>query len=112
MNDKVYVPVYDNNNCAYIYNSDIIRVYNSRPTYNSTITYKDYYIKSQYIYNEGSTTFGQYSNLPTCIANSRITTDIYYRNDLPDILIIFFALCVVCFVFPWKIFVRMFRRYQ
>lgn len=112
MNDKVYVPAYNNSNCAYIRDSDIIRVYDSRPTYNSTISYKDYYIKSQYIYNEGSTTFSQYSTLPTCISSSRITTDIYYRNDLPYILIIFMILAFCCFVVPWKIFSRMFRRYQ
>lgn len=112
MNDKVYVPSYNNSNCAYIRDSDVIRVYDTHPTQNSTIHYKDYYIKSQYIYNEGSTTFTQYSALPTCISSSRITTDVYYRNDLPYILIIFMILAFCCFVVPLKIFTRMFRRYQ
>lgn len=112
MNDKVYIPTYNNNNCAYIYNSDVIRVYESHPTQNSTINYKDYYIKSQYIYNEGTTYFNQYSTIPTCLNSSRITTDIYYRNDIAQILIIFIIMAICCFVVPWRIFVRLFRRYQ
>ena len=108
---KVYVPEYSNGNCAYIYNSDIIRVYNSIPTNNSTIAYKDYYIKSSYIYNEGVTSFGQYSNLPTCINSSRITTDVYYRNDFDSILIIFFILLLICFYFPYRLISRLFGRW-
>lgn len=108
----IYVPEYTSGNCAYIYNSDVIRVYNSMPVHGSTVSYKDYYIKSSYIYNDGSTTFSNYSTLPVCIADSRITTDVYYRNDLPDILIIFFAFVIIGLLLPWKIFIRLFRRYQ
>lgn len=108
----IYVPDYVSTNCAYIYNSDIIRVYDTVPQSGRTIAYKDYYIKSSYIYNEGSTTFSNYSTLPSCIASSRITTDIYYRNDLPSILIIFFAFVIIGILLPLKIFMRMFRRYQ
>lgn len=108
----IYVPEYNENNCAYIYNSDIIRVYDSQPVHNSTISYKDYYIKSSYIYNTGSTTFSNYSTLPTCIDSSRITTDVYYRNDFDSILIIFVLLVIICFWVPWKIFIRLFRRFN
>ena len=111
-NATIYIPNYSSNNCAYIYNSDIIRVYDSHPSQNSTINYKDYYIKSQYIYNEGTTYFNQYSTLPTCINSSRITTDVLYRNDFPQILIIFVVMVFISFVVPWKIFTRLFRRYQ
>lgn len=111
-NSLVYVPNYEVGNCAYIYNSDIIRVYDSVPTRNSTINFKDYYIKSSYIYNEGSTTFSNYSTLPICIVDNRITTDVYYRNDLADILVIFIILVIVCFWFPWRILSRMFRRWS
>lgn len=84
----IYLPEYNSGNCAYIYNSDIIRVYESTPRQNTIINYKDYYIKSSYIYNEGQTTFGQYSSLPTCINSNRITTDYVFRNDFASILII------------------------
>lgn len=108
----VYVPEYNSGNCAYIYNSDIIRVYETHPRNNSTINYKDYYIKSSYIYNEGSTSFGSYTTLPVCINSNRITTEIYYRNDFDDILIIFFLLSFICFWLPWKIICRIFRRWN
>lgn len=108
----IYVPEYTSSNCAYIYNSDVIRVYDSVPQHNSTISYKDYYIKSSYIYNTGSTTFSTYTSLPTCIDSNRITTDVYYRNDIDSILIIFLVLAFVCFWVPWKIFIRLFRRFN
>lgn len=108
----IYVPEYDSGNCAYIYSSDIIRVYASQPRQNATISYKDYYIKSSYIYNDGSTTFSQYSTLPTCINSSRITTDVYYRNDFPEILFLFIGLAFVCLWVPWRLYLRIFRRYQ
>ena len=108
----IYVPNYETGNCAYIYSSDVIRVYNSAPQHNTTVNYTDYYIKSSYIYNTGSTTFNQYSTLPSCISDVNITTDVYYRNDLPGIIIIFFALVIIGICLPLKIFGRMFRRYQ
>lgn len=108
----IYVPNYQDNNCAYIYNTDIIRVYERVPTHNSTVNYKDYYIKSSYIYNEGTTNFTNYSTLPTCINSNRITTEVYYRNDFVYILIIFFLMSWICFYIPWKILLRLFRRWN
>lgn len=99
----VYLPEYNTGNCAYIYNSDIIRVYESQPRQNTTINYKDYYIKSSYIYNTGSTTFSQYSTLPTCISSDRITTDFWHRNDIADICIVSFLLCFVGYFFISRI---------
>lgn len=108
----IYVPEYVSSNCAYIYSTDIIRVYESTPRNNATIAYKDYYIKSSYIYNTGTTTFGQYATLPVCIANNRITTEYYYRNDFPQILIMFLILVLVFFWFPFKLLGRIFRRWS
>lgn len=107
----VYIPEFSNGNCAYIYNSDIIRVYNSEPTHNSTIAYKDYYIKSSYIYNEGSTTFSNYSSLPVCINSNRITTNVMYRNDIDSILVCFIIILIICFYFPYRIISRLFGRW-
>ena len=108
----IYLPEYESGNCAYIYNTDIIRVYESQPRNNTTIAYKDYYIKSSYIYNSGSTSFGTYSSLPVCIADSRITTEVYYRNDFMQILVIFMILAYISFWIPWKILCRLFRRWN
>lgn len=107
----VYVPEFNSGNCAYIYNSDIIRVYSSTPSHNTTISYKDYYIKSSYIYNEGSTTFSNYSALPVCINSNRITTNVMYRNDIDSIMVVFFILLLICFYFPYRIISRMFGRW-
>lgn len=112
MNEKIYIPDYTSSKCAYIYSSDVIRVYDSVPTHNSTINYTDYYIKSSYIANRGSTTFSQYSSLPTCIQSSRVTNEVYYRNDFADILVIFVIMSFISFWVPWKIFLRLFRRFN
>ena len=112
MSDLVYIPSFTSGNCAYIYNSDVIRVYNSVPTNNSTIAYKDYYIHSNYIYNTGSTTFNQYSSLPTCISSDRITTDVNYRTDIVGIYLLFFMFAFACLWLPWKLLTVMFRRWH
>lgn len=107
----IYVPEYSIGNCAYIYSSDIIRVYDSQPRQNTTINYKDYYIKSSYIYNQGSSSFTQYSSLPVCINSNRITTNVFYRNDISQILTVLFVLLIICFYFPYRIISRMFGRW-
>lgn len=91
----IYVPVYNTNNCAYVYDANRVRVYNSRPQYNTTITYRDYYFNSHYVYTDGSTTFSNYSTLPTCLVDSEVSTNIWYRNDLSDILIILFIILFI-----------------
>lgn len=103
MNEKVYVPSYNTSNCAYIYSTDIIRVYETTPRQNASINYKDYYIKSSYIYNTGTTNFTQYSTLPTCIDSNRITTDFWYRNDIMSIVFVALALIFTGYFFISKI---------
>lgn len=83
----MYVPNYSDGMCAYLYNDRFIRVYDSTPTYNSTISYTDYLFDSHYLSRRGSTTFSNYSSLPTC--DSNITTNFYARNDISDIVILF-----------------------
>lgn len=97
---KIYVPNYTNGNCAYIRDANTIRVYSSIPINNSTVQYIDYYINSHYIYVNGSTTFNNYQTIPTCLSNDTISTNIYYRNDMPDImLMIFITLSIGIFIF-------------
>lgn len=93
----IYVPNYDVTNCAYVYNNNTIRVYDSIPIQGRTIDYTDYYINSHYVYNVGSTTFSNYSTLPTCLSDDNITTSFYYRNDFSDICIIFFVIVIICY---------------
>ena len=84
---EIYVPNYTQGNCAYVYNENIIRVYDRVPTNNSTIDYIDYYYNSHYLFREGTTTFNNYSTLPTC--NSHITTNWWHRNDITEICLLF-----------------------
>lgn len=108
---SIYIPSYTNSKCAYVYNSDTIRVYDSTPTLNSTINYTEYFVNSSYLSRTGSTTFNQYSSLPVCLSSSDITTNVFYRNDIDKILVITFILLIICFYFPYRIISRMFGRW-
>lgn len=112
MNEKIYLPTYSQGNCAYIRDGNTIRVYDSVPTNNATINYKDYFPNSHYLFNSGSTTFSAYTTLPTCLNSSSITTEVYYRHDFADILLIFILMSFISFWVPWKIFIRLFRRFN
>lgn len=83
----MYVPVYENGNCAYLYSDNFIRVYDTHPTSNSSIHYIDYLINNHYLSREGYQTFTTYSTLPVC--SDEVTTNFYQRTDILDILIIF-----------------------
>lgn len=107
----IYVPVYNSSNCVVIRDKDTIRIYDTQPTYNSNNYYTDYYINSHYIFNNGYQQFNQYSTLPTCINHNLLTTNVFYRNDIDSILIIFLILLLICFLFPYKIISRMFGRW-
>lgn len=106
----VYVPNYSNGNCAVLNSSDVIRVYETRPTTNSTISYIDYYINSHYLSNNGTQTFNNYVAIPNC--RNDITTDFYYRNDLSDILFILLMFILVCVIAPITIFLRIAKRFR
>lgn len=109
---KIYVPQYDySTNCAVIYDSNTIRVYNIPPIQNSDTSYIDYLFNSHYINKSGVEHFAVDSTLPSCIVDDDITTNVYYRNDLSDILVSFFILLIVCIYFPYRLISRMFGRW-
>lgn len=107
----IYVPDL-NYECYYVHSEGVIRAYEEMPENNKEINYRDYYINSNYIYKDGYTNFGSYTTLPTCLETSLLTNDVYYRNDLADILVIFLIMCIFCFALPLKIFMRLFRRFN
>lgn len=110
--DSIYLPeTITSNQCAYVYDKDTIRVYESRPNYNTDINYTDYFINSNYIYREGTTRFNQYSSLPSCLDSSLFTDEVYYRNDFDKILIIFFIIFIFAIYFPYRIICRLFGRW-
>lgn len=86
----IYVPddaIY--NKCYVVQNENIIRGYDTVPTYNTSYNYRDYYINSSYIYRDGSGTWSNYSTLPICLSIDVLTNSYVYRNDFAQILIIF-----------------------
>lgn len=109
---KIYVPDVENYQCYVIQSEDVIRAYETIPTIDAEVSYRDYYINSNYIYRDGVQEFHQFSSLPVCLDQSVITNDVYYRNDLDSILIIFLIMCIFCFYIPIKIFLRLFRRFN
>lgn len=108
----IYVPENNSFSACYVVNSaDTLRAYSSTPTQSSTVNYRDYYFNGHYLYKDGSQTFSQYTTLPVCISSSEITHNVFYRNDIDSILIVFFILLIICFYFPYKIISRMFGRW-
>lgn len=105
----IYVPV-DNPACVVVRDSSTLRVYDEIPRHNSTIDYTDYYYTSNYLYQEGSQNFSQYTTIPTCLDNSIITNEWFYRNDLSDILLSYIILAFLTIYLPIKIVTQIVKK--
>lgn len=103
----IYVPDLQNYKCYYVYSEGVLRAYEKIPQHNQENNYRDYYINSNYIFRDGTTSFSSYSTLPTCLETSNLTTDFYYRNDIDKILVIFTILVIFCIYCPIKLFLRL-----
>lgn len=108
----IYVPDKENYECFVVRSDEVIRAYENIPRNNTEVNYRDYYYNSNYLYNDGIQSFSQYTTLPTCLDNNNVTTNVYYRNDFANILIIFMIMSIFCFYLPLKIFMRLFRRFN
>lgn len=108
----IYVPDTSSYKCFVVRDSNTIRAYKEKPVNNSNIDYRDYYINSNYLYQDGTQQFSNYTTLPVCLQSSELTNNVYYRNDFDSILIIFLIMSIFCFLIPIKIFLRLFRRLQ
>lgn len=108
----IYVPDIENYKCFIVRNESTIRAYKEVPTNNATVDYRDYFYNSNYMYQDGSQSFSQYTTLPVCLNSNEITDNVYYRADLDSILIIFTILCVFGLWIPLKVFLRLFRRFN
>ena len=104
---SLYVPIYNNGNCAYLYSDNFIRVYDSQPTYNTNVHYTDYLINNHYISREGYQQFGNYSSLPTCASD--VTTNYFFRTDIADILIMSSIFIFINWFFISKLYKALFR---
>lgn len=109
---KIYLPSDSTyNKCYVVQNEDVIRGYDRLPSNNVNYNYRDYYINSDYIFKDGSGTWGQYTTLPVCLDNSIITNDFYYRLDLDKIMVVFFVMFFIIVCIPMKLFSRFFGRW-
>lgn len=88
-NSLIYVPDLTTYKCFVVRDSNTLRAYKEFPQNNSTIEYRDYFINSHYLFQDGSQTFSQYATLPVCLDSSILTNSYGYRTDLSDILICF-----------------------
>ncbi len=109
----IYVPDLSYS-CYVLVNKDTIRAYTLKPynpTYNNSVNidYRDYYINSHYLYNDSYETFNYYSKIPTCLSTDLLTTAYFYRNDAPDIMLLFVLIAGFIFFFG-RMFLRTFFR--
>lgn len=107
----IFVPETTTYNKCYVVQSEgVIRGYDTIPRTNTNYNYRDYYINSSYIYRDGNGSWSQYATLPTCLSDSVITNDFYYRQDLPNILVMFLIINFFGIYLPIKIFSKLFRK--
>ena len=106
----IYVPDLTNYKCYVVRSDSTIRAYKDIPKNNTDVQYRDYYFTANYMYQDGIQSFGPYSTMPVCLDNSILTSDYYYRNDFPNILIMFFIISLVSIYLPYKIFSHFCRR--
>lgn len=105
----IYLPVDDFSSfyCYSVLDKDTIRAYNNDPILNQNISYTDFFINSHYLTKTGSELI---QSVPVCINNDLLTNDVYYRNDLPDILIIFLIISIFAFYIPFRVVLRFFKK--
>ena len=108
----IYVPQDTTYNKCYVVQSEgVIRGYDFVPNFNTNGNFRDYYIKSDYIFRDGVASFGNYSSIPVCLSNDIISNNVVYRLDFDRIVLLFLLLSLFCFYFPYKIISRAFGRW-
>lgn len=104
----IYVPELNNYQCYVVTGNGVIRAYKQKPynpgyNQNITIDYRDYYVDSSYLYQDGSQSFSNYSTIPVCLDNSVLTDRYFYRLDIDKIMIVFFIMLFISYFIVKKI---------
>lgn len=102
----IYTPDYTEGKCVVIQNNGTIREYQTMPDYGRTVQYKDFYTSMNYNYNVGTTTFSNYSTLPTC---REATDNIMYRVDINTLVINTSIAIILLLIFLLEYVRRLFR---
>lgn len=105
----IYVPDLENYSCFIIKDSNTLRAYKTIPTRNSEVEYRDYYINSNYLYQDSVQNFSNYSTLPVCLEESKLTTAYAYRNDFPQIIVTFLCIAGIFYFFCSKLVKVLFK---
>lgn len=105
----IYVPDLDNYVCYVVRDTNTLRAYKTMPEKNADVDYRDYYINSHYLYQDGVQSFSSYSNLPVCLSSDNLTTAYAYRNDFTDICIVFVILVGIFWFFASKLLKVLFK---
>lgn len=110
----IYVPELENYKCYVVRDTNTLRAYKEIPQNNKEVEYRDYYINSHYLYQDGIQSFSTYSTLPICLDSQNLTSSYNYRNDFADIMLIFVLMTGVIWFLTTKLiktFFRGFRKY-
>lgn len=104
----IYVPLNEinSNTCVEILDTNILRYYHTT-SLNANNDYTDF--NSSNHYSSYSSTI-YLSSQPSCVNYEDLTNQVYYRNDLSHILVIFFIMAIVIFYIPYKLFMRFYRK--
>lgn len=100
MEEIIYLPYYNENQCVEVLNGSTLRVFEN----NFTNNYKDYYINSHYIYKTGIV---QENYIKNC-SDMSFTSSRLYRNDIPQIF--FISLCFIALFIPFFMIYKQFRK--
>lgn len=103
----IYIPQQFQNSEYFSYHNNIITAMEN--CHQSSCTCTDIYLDFDYNYSQN---YLCNMNNFEILDNSEITTDIYYRHDLPQILFIWLILTIVCIICPLVVISRMFKRFR
>lgn len=102
---KIYLPEQYVNMPCKVVNNGYIRVYSN----DSLTNYYDIYVNQDYMVKPGST---NYSQNVVCDTTNEYTNEVYYRVDFDKILVILLILVIFVILVPFKIVLRLFRRFR
>lgn len=108
---KIFIPndsTYDE--CYEVLDGNTIRAYDTFPSINTSYSYRDYFLHSDYIFKDGLGEWTTIDTLPICLDESIITHDIFYRVDLSHIMVIFFVMFFFIFIIPLFVCSKFFYR--
>lgn len=102
----IYVPEQFKDFQFFSYHDNIITAFNSCE--NSSCTCTDIYL--DFDYNSSQNYLCNMNNF-VLLENPQITSEVYYRHDLPQIFFIWVVLLIVCIICPLLVVSRMFKRF-